>query len=65
MADHTRSFRAVCEHDAVDDAWLVHIEGLDGCHTHGRTKQEAAERIEEALALWLDCEPSEFTLTHG
>ena len=64
MADHTLAFRAVYAHEALDGAWLVHIEGLDGCHTYGRTTQEAANRIEEALAAWLDCEPSEFTLVH-
>lgn len=62
MADHAAPFRAVYEHDPVDGAWLVHVEGLDGCHTYGRTKQEAAERIAGALAAWLDCESSEFVL---
>jgi predicted RNase H-like HicB family nuclease len=65
MADDAPSFRAVYEHDPADDSWLVRVEGLDACHTYGRTKPEAAERIEEALAAWLDKEPSEFTLTHG
>ena len=46
-------------------AWLVRVEGLDGCHTYGRTKLEAAERIEEALAAWLDNDPSEFTVTRA
>jgi predicted RNase H-like HicB family nuclease len=62
MAEHAASFRAVYEHDPGDGAWLVRIEGLDGCHTYGRTKQEASDRIEEALALWLDCEPNEFAV---
>ena len=59
MADHAAAFRAVFKHDLVGD------EGLDGCQTYGRTKQEAADRIEEALAAWFDCEPNEFALTHG
>jgi predicted RNase H-like HicB family nuclease len=62
MAECT--YRAIYEHDPTDDAWLVRIDGIDGCHTYGRTKQEAAERIEEALALWLDREPGEFALEH-
>lgn len=62
MVDNKPSFRAVYEHDPAAGAWLVRVEGLDGCHTYGRTKQGAAERIEEALALWLDCESSEFVL---
>jgi predicted RNase H-like HicB family nuclease len=64
MADHAPSFRAVYEHDPVDGAWLVRVEGLDGCHTYAWTKQEATERIFEALALWLDCESDEVALTH-
>ena len=68
MADDARSFRAVYEHDAVEGAWLVHVDGVDGvdgCHTYGRTKSEAGERIEEALAAWLDKEPNEFTVSHA
>jgi predicted RNase H-like HicB family nuclease len=65
MADDPPAFRAVYEHDSVDDVWLVHVEGIDACHTYGRTKPGAAERIEEALAAWLDKEPGEFTLTHA
>ena len=41
------------------------VEGLDGCHTYGRTKPEAADRIQEALAACLDKHPSEFTLSHA
>jgi predicted RNase H-like HicB family nuclease len=63
MTDDARSFPAIYEHDKADGSWLVRVEGLDGCHTYGRTKVEAAGRIEEALAAWLDKEPSEFTLT--
>jgi predicted RNase H-like HicB family nuclease len=65
MADDAPSFRAVYEHDPVDNAWLVRADGIHGCQTYGRTKLEAADRIEEALAAWLDLEPSEFTLTHA
>ncbi|MDQ1458074.1 MAG: HicB like antitoxin of bacterial toxin-antitoxin system [Actinomycetota bacterium] len=65
MADDARSFRAIYEHDPADDRWFVHVEGFDGCHTYGRTRSEAADRITEALAAWLDKEPSEFTLTHA
>lgn len=65
MADDAPSFRALYEHDPADNAWLVRVEGLDGCHTYGHTKLEAADRIEEALAAWLDKEPSEFKLTHA
>jgi predicted RNase H-like HicB family nuclease len=65
MAEDAPSFRAVFERDPIHGAWLVRVEGLDGCHTYGRTKLEATKRIEEALVAWLDQDPSEFTLTHG
>lgn len=65
MAEPARSFRAAYAHDPVDNVWLVRVEDLDGCHTYGRTKPEAADRIQVALAAWLDKDPSEFTLTHG
>jgi len=59
-----RTYCAIYEHDPADDAWLVRIDGFDGCQTYGRTKQEAAQRIEEALGLWFDHEPGEFVLEH-
>ncbi len=65
MADDSRTFRAVYERDAADGSWLVRVEGLDGCHTYGHTKPQAADRIREALAAWLDKDPSEFTLSHA
>jgi predicted RNase H-like HicB family nuclease len=65
MAESVHSFRAIYEHDPDDGSWLVRVEGLDVCHTYGRTKTEAADRIQEALAAWLDKEPSEFTLAHA
>ena len=57
-----RRFVAIYERDRESDAWLVHVDGIDGCHTYGRTLRQAGERIEEALAAWLDCDPGEFVL---
>ena len=51
------AFTAVYERDTESDAWLVRIEGMDGCHTYGRTRPEAEDRIREALALWLNRDP--------
>ncbi|MCZ7534580.1 MAG: type II toxin-antitoxin system HicB family antitoxin [Acidimicrobiia bacterium] len=50
----TKSYVAVYERDPDSDAWLVHIKGIDGCHTYGRSLRQAEDRIREALALWLD-----------
>ena len=56
MASPT-AFIARYGRDTESDAWLVRIEGIDGCHTYGRTRREAEERIREALALWLNRNP--------
>ena len=58
-----KSRTALYERDTESDAWLVRIEGIDGCHTYGRTRTEAEERIREALALWLDLDPAGLTIT--
>ena len=59
-----KHFVAIYERDRETDAWLVHIDGIEACHTYGRTLHQAGERIEEALALWLDREPDQFALEH-
>jgi predicted RNase H-like HicB family nuclease len=59
-----RRYVAVYERDSESDAWLVHVDGIDECHSYGRTLRQAGERIEEALALWLDREPDNLVLEH-
>jgi predicted RNase H-like HicB family nuclease len=53
-----KTYVAVYERDAVDDAWNVRIDGLDGCQTYGRSLRQAQSRIREALGLWLDSDPA-------
>lgn len=53
-----KTYVAVYERDAVDDAWNVRIDGLEGCQTYGRSLRQAQSRIREALALWLDRDPA-------
>jgi predicted RNase H-like HicB family nuclease len=55
---------AVYERDRESDAWLVHVDGIDGCHTYGRTLGQAAERIGEALGAWLDRDPARLEIEH-
>lgn len=52
-----KTYVAVYERDPDDDAWNVHIKGLDGCQTYGRSLRQAQARVREALAVWLDREP--------
>ena len=34
--------------------WFTRIKELQGCHTQGRTLKQARERIQEALALFVE-----------
>jgi predicted RNase H-like HicB family nuclease len=51
------TYTAVYTYDAVDHAWNVHVRGIVGCQTYGKSIRQAQRRIREALALWLDTEP--------
>ena len=57
-----KTYVAVYERDPEDDAWNVHIQGLDGCQTYGRSLRQAQARIREALALWLDRDPQQLLI---
>lgn len=48
-----RRLRAVYRRDPEDDAWLVDIPALSGCHTYGRTLEQARERTREAVLLFV------------
>lgn len=50
MADVT--YRVQLERD--DEAWLARVPSVPGCHTYGRSLDQARRRIREALALWVD-----------
>ena len=45
--------RAVFERDE-SGAWIVHVPSIPGCHTYGRTIEQARRRIREALGLWVE-----------
>ena len=53
----TRIYVAVYERAPESDAWLVHIKSIPGCATYGSTLRQAAARIREALAAWLNRDP--------
>jgi len=46
-------YEVVLERDE-SGRWLAHVPAVAGCHTHGRTLEQARERIREALGLWVD-----------
>jgi predicted RNase H-like HicB family nuclease len=59
----TKNYVAVYERDPESDGWLVHIKGIAGCQTYGRSLRQAEDRIFEALALCLDRDPEGLTIT--
>jgi predicted RNase H-like HicB family nuclease len=47
------TYRVVIEKDE-GGAWLATVPGVPGCHTYGRSIQQALDRVREALSLWID-----------
>ena len=35
-------------------AWIATVPGVPGCHTYGRSIEQAMSRVREALGLWVD-----------
>src|SRR5215204_7701437 len=46
-------YRVVFERDG-SGAWIARVPRVRGCHTYGRTLQQARRRIREALSLWVE-----------
>jgi predicted RNase H-like HicB family nuclease len=46
-------YRAVFERDE-SGAWIASVPKIPGCHTYGRTLDQARRRLREALSLWID-----------
>ena len=51
-------FTVVIEKDE-DGFYVGSVPGLPGCHTQGTTIDQLIERMEEAIALWLEVEGGE------
>lgn len=51
MAEMTH--QVVLERDE-SGAWLARVPAVPGCHTYGRTLEQARRRIREALGLWIE-----------
>jgi DNA-binding transcriptional regulator YiaG len=65
-------YAIVIEWSDEDDAFIVSVPDLPGLHTHGATRQEAADMGDEAIAVWLSSDraighatpPPAFSLLH-
>jgi predicted RNase H-like HicB family nuclease len=53
VEEAVKSYRVVYERDE-SGWWVASVRGVRGCHTQGRTVDEARRRIREALALFVD-----------
>lgn len=46
-------YKIIIEQDE-DGIFIADVPEFPGCHTQGRTLEEAEGRIEEAIELWLE-----------
>ena len=46
-------YRVVIERDE-SGAWIARVPSVRGCHSYGRTLDQARRRLREALGLWVD-----------
>lgn len=53
MAESMKRYTIRYERDG-DGWWVATVRGVRGCHTQGRTIEEARRRIREALGLFVD-----------
>lgn len=53
MVEEVKSYRVAYERDE-SGWWVAAVRGVRGCHTQGRTVDEARRRIREALGLFVD-----------
>jgi predicted RNase H-like HicB family nuclease len=53
VAESMKRYRVAYERDE-SGWWVASVSGVRGCHTQGRTVDEARRRIREALELFVD-----------
>lgn len=46
--------RQVLLYQDEDGFWIVEVPSLPGCHSDGKTRQEAIANVQEAIALWVE-----------
>ena len=53
VEEAVKTYRVAYERDA-SGWWVASVRGVRGCHTQGRTVDEARRRIIEAMELFVD-----------
>ena len=46
--------RQVLLYTDEDGIWIAEVPSLPGCISDGKTREEATERIKEAIDLWIE-----------
>ncbi len=52
--DGTEMARKVILYTDEDGYWVAECPSLPGCHSQGRTEEEAIANIREAMGLWIE-----------
>lgn len=47
-----------------EEGFAISCPALRGCHSQGRTREEALANIKDAIREWLDAETGEGSLVH-
>ena len=53
VAAQVKTYTVVYERDE-EDWWVAEVAEVPGCHTQGRTLEQARERILDALSIYAD-----------
>jgi len=52
-------YESIVYWDQADGIFIVEVPELAGCKAHGKTKREAMENAEQAVAFWLETAKSQ------
>ena len=50
----TLKYRIILRKDPEEDVYVVSVPSLPGCHTFGKTVEEAIEMAKEAIELYIE-----------
>ncbi len=48
------SYKVILERDEEEECYIAAVPALPGCHTQGKTREEALERVKEAIQGYLE-----------
>ena len=54
MSEQFDHYSVVIQWSVPDNVYIARVPELPGCETHGSTYEEAIQRIQEVIELWID-----------